>query len=40
VVGRERIERAALRGSPQVSASGVLYAVSNEGKLAAYRLGN
>ena len=40
VVGRERIERAALRGTPQVSASGVLYAVSNEGKLAAYRLGN
>jgi outer membrane protein assembly factor BamB len=40
VVGRERIEKAALRGTPQVSAAGVLYAVSNEGKLAAYRLGN
>jgi len=40
VVGRERIERAALRGTPQVSGDGVLYAVSNEGKLAAYKLGN
>lgn len=40
VVGRERVERAALRGTPQVSASGVIYAVTNEGKLAAYQLGN
>ncbi len=40
VVGRERIERAAIRGTPQVSADGVLYALSSEGKLAAYRLGN
>ena len=40
VVGRERIERAALRGTPQVSSDGVLYAVSNEGKLAAYKLEN
>lgn len=40
VAGRERVESAALRGTPQVSADGVLYAVSNEGKLAAYKLGN
>ncbi len=40
VVGRQRIEKAALRGSPQVSPGGVLYAVSNEGELAAYQLGN
>lgn len=40
IVGRERIEGAAVRGSPQVSTDGVLYAVSNEGKLAAYKLGN
>jgi len=40
IVGREHIEKSAIRGTPQVSASGVLYAVSNEGKLAAYQLGN
>jgi outer membrane protein assembly factor BamB len=40
VVGRARVERAAVRGTPQVSPEGVLYALSNEGKLAAYRLGN
>ena len=40
VVGRERVGRAALRGTPQVSASGVLYALTSEGKLAAYQLGN
>lgn len=40
VVGRARIERAAIRGTPQVSADGILYALTNEGKLAAYRLGN
>jgi outer membrane protein assembly factor BamB len=40
VVGRQRIEKAALRGSPQVSPEGVLYAVSNEGELAAFQLGN
>lgn len=39
IVGRAKIERAALRGTPQVSAEGVLYALSNEGKLAAYQLG-
>ncbi|KFN44433.1 outer membrane protein assembly factor BamB [Arenimonas oryziterrae] len=40
VVGRTRIEHAALRGTPQVSPEGVLFAVSNEGKLSAYQLGN
>ena len=40
VAGRARVERAAIRGTPQVSPEGVLYALSNEGKLAAYRLGN
>jgi outer membrane protein assembly factor BamB len=40
VVGRQRIEKAALRGSPQVSPGGVLYAVSDEGELAAFQLGN
>lgn len=40
VAGRARVERAALRGTPQVAADGVLYAQSNEGTLAAYRLGN
>ena len=40
IAGRQRVEGAALRGTPQVSADGVLYAISNEGKLAAYKLGN
>jgi len=40
IVGRQRIEKAALRGTPQVSPDGVLYAVSNEGELAAFKLGN
>ena len=40
VVGRTRIDRAAVRGTPQVSPEGVLYALSNEGELAAFRLGN
>lgn len=40
VVGRERIEKASVRGTPQVSPEGVLYALSNEGKLTAYKLGN
>lgn len=39
IVGRTKIEKAALRGTPQVSAEGVLYAMTNEGKLAAYKLG-
>jgi len=40
VVGRERVQGAALRGTPQLSPEGTLYALSNEGELAAYRLGN
>lgn len=40
IVGRTKIEKAALRGTPQVSPDGVLYALTNEGKLAAYKLGN
>lgn len=39
VVGRERIQHAALRGTPQVSPDGVIFVVTNEGKLAAYKLG-
>ena len=39
-VGRERIEKAAVRGTPQLSPDGVLFALSNEGELAAFRLGN
>ena len=34
IVGRERIERAAVRGAPQMSAAGVMYVMSNEGTLA------
>jgi outer membrane protein assembly factor BamB len=40
IVGRQHVEGAALRGTPQVTADGTLYALSNEGELAAYRLGN
>lgn len=40
IVGRVKVEKAALRGTPQVSPDGVLYALSSEGKLAAYKLGN
>jgi outer membrane protein assembly factor BamB len=40
IVGRTRVEGAAVRGTPQVSSDGVLYALTNEGELAAYRLGN
>ncbi len=40
IVGRAKIEKAAIRGTPQVSPDGVLYALSNEGELAAYKLGN
>jgi len=39
IAGRSRIEDAPLRGTPQVSNAGVLYAVSTEGELAAYQLG-
>ena len=40
IVGRVKIEKAPLRGTPQVSPDGVLYALTSEGKLAAYKLGN
>jgi outer membrane protein assembly factor BamB len=40
IVGRTRIGSAAVRGTPQMGADGVLYALTNEGELAAYRLGN
>jgi len=40
IVGRVRVEGAAIRGTPQLSPDGTLYALSNEGELAAYRLGN
>jgi outer membrane protein assembly factor BamB len=36
IVGRDRIERSPILGTPQVSATGTLYAVTAEGKLAAY----
>jgi outer membrane protein assembly factor BamB len=39
LVGRARVEGAPLRGTPQVSPDGVLYALSSEGELAAYQLG-
>jgi outer membrane protein assembly factor BamB len=40
IVGRQKVEGAAIRGTPQVSPEGTLYALTNEGELAAYRLGN
>jgi outer membrane protein assembly factor BamB len=40
IVGRTRIGKAGLRGTPQVSSDGVLFAETTEGKLAAYKLGN
>jgi len=40
LVGRQRVQGAALRGTPQLSPEGTLFALSNEGELAAYRLGN
>jgi outer membrane protein assembly factor BamB len=36
LVGRERIENAAILGTPQVSASGMLFALTSEGELAAF----
>jgi outer membrane protein assembly factor BamB len=36
IVGRDRIENSAILGTPQVSAAGTLYAITAEGKLAAY----
>ncbi|WP_188310237.1 outer membrane protein assembly factor BamB [Arenimonas fontis] len=39
VVARERLDRAPIRGTPQVSTTtGLLFAISGEGKLSAYRL--
>ena len=38
VVGRYRHEKDPVRGTPQVSASGLLYVVGSEGRLSAYRL--
>jgi outer membrane protein assembly factor BamB len=40
LAGRVRVQDAALRGTPQMSPEGTLFALSNEGELAAYRLGN
>ena len=40
IVGRQKVEGAAIRGTPQLSPEGTLYALTNEGELAAYRLGN
>lgn len=36
IVGRDRSENSAILGTPQVSASGTLFAITAEGKLAAY----
>jgi outer membrane protein assembly factor BamB len=40
IVGRIRVEGAAIRGTPQISPEGTLFALTNEGELAAYRLGH
>lgn len=40
IVGRTRLGNEALRGTPQISPEGVLYALNTEGELAAYQLGN
>ena len=39
IVGRIRLEKGIIRGTPLVSDDGVLYALSTDGKLAAYTLG-
>lgn len=39
IVGRARAGKEGLRGTPQVSVDGVLYAETTKGKLAAYKLG-
>ena len=36
IVGRDRIQNSPILGTPQVSASGMLYAITAKGKLAAY----
>jgi outer membrane protein assembly factor BamB len=38
LVGRTRLDKSAVRGTPQVSADGTLYALSSEGKLAAFQV--
>jgi len=40
IAGRVRVNDGALRGTPQLSPEGTLVALSNEGQVAAYRLGN
>jgi outer membrane protein assembly factor BamB len=40
IVGRARVGKEAVRGTPQVSPEGVLYALGTEGELSAYQLGN
>ncbi|WP_158637190.1 outer membrane protein assembly factor BamB [Arenimonas daejeonensis] len=36
IVGRDRVQNSAILGTPQVSATGMLFAITAEGKLAAY----
>jgi outer membrane protein assembly factor BamB len=36
IVGRDRADRASILGTPQVSATGLLFALTSDGKLAAY----
>jgi outer membrane protein assembly factor BamB len=39
IVARQRVDKAPIRGTPQVSTTtGLLFAISGEGKLSAYRL--
>jgi outer membrane protein assembly factor BamB len=40
IVGRTRLGDEPLRGTPQVSPEGILFALGTEGELAAYQLGN
>jgi outer membrane protein assembly factor BamB len=40
IVGRARVGKDPLRGTPQVSPEGVLFALNTDGELAAYQLGN
>jgi outer membrane protein assembly factor BamB len=39
IAGRVRVQNAVLRGTPVITPSGVLLAITTEGKLAAYQLG-
>ncbi|MBS7455965.1 outer membrane protein assembly factor BamB [Coralloluteibacterium stylophorae] len=38
IAARERLQGSAIRATPQVGADGTLYAISTDGKLAAYRI--